>query len=94
MDKADCMSQSAGISFSSILLKEGGADPFGVGTAVRPWDNISDEMSLTKAKMEVDFEFCKKLHVPFFCFHDRDIAPEGDNLRETNKKLDEIVEFT
>lgn len=71
-----------------------GADPFGVGTAVRPWDSITDEMDLAKAKMEANFELCEKLQVPFFCFHDRDIAPEGDSLRETNKKLDEIVRFT
>lgn len=69
-----------------------GADPFGLtGAAVRPWDNISDEMDLAKAKVEVNFEFCEKLGVPFFCFHDRDIAPEADTLRETNKRLDVIV---
>lgn len=68
-----------------------GADPFGVGTAERPWDNITDPMDLAKAKVEANFEFCEKLGVPFFCFHDRDIAPEADTLRETNKRLDEIV---
>ncbi|MEN2773927.1 xylose isomerase [Acetivibrio clariflavus] len=68
-----------------------GADPFGVGTAQRPWENITDPMDLAKAKVEANFEFCEKLGVPFFCFHDRDIAPEADNLRETNKRLDEIV---
>ena len=68
-----------------------GVDPFGVGTAIRPWDNISDPMDLAKAKVEANFEFCEKLGVPFFCFHDRDIAPEASTLRETNKNLDEIV---
>lgn len=68
-----------------------GADPFGPGTAQRPWDDISDPMELAKAKMRANFEFCEKLGVPFFCFHDRDIAPEGSTLRETNKNLDEIV---
>jgi len=68
-----------------------GSDPFGVGTAQRPWDNITDPMDLAKAKVEANFEFCEKLGVPFFCFHDRDIAPEADNLRETNRRLDEIV---
>lgn len=70
-----------------------GDDPFGAGTAVRPWDDISDNMSLAKAKMEANFEFCEKLQVPFFCFHDRDIAPEADTLSETNKNLDEIVRY-
>ena len=68
-----------------------GSDPFGIGTAIRPWDDISDPMDLAKAKVYANFEFCEKLGVPFFCFHDRDIAPEADNLRETNKRLDEIV---
>jgi xylose isomerase len=69
-----------------------GSDPFGLdGAALRPWDHIADEMDLAKAKVEANFEFCEKIGVPFFCFHDRDIAPEADNLRETNKRLDEIT---
>jgi len=68
-----------------------GVDPFGAGTAQRPWENITDPMDLAKAKMYANFEFCEKLGVPFFCFHDRDIAPEADTLRETNKRLDEII---
>ena len=68
-----------------------GTDPFGVGTAIRPWDNVSDKMELARLKVEANFELCEKLGVPFFCFHDRDIAPEADTLRETNKRLDEIA---
>jgi xylose isomerase len=68
-----------------------GVDPFGVGTAERPWDNITDPMDLAKAKVAANFELCEKLGVPYFCFHDRDIAPEADTLNETNKRLDEIV---
>jgi xylose isomerase len=68
-----------------------GGDPFGPGTAVRPWDDISDPMELAKAKVAANFEFCEKLGVPFFCFHDRDIAPEASTLSETNKRLDVIV---
>lgn len=68
-----------------------GGDPFGPGTAVRSWDTVTDPMELAKAKVEANFEFCEKLGVPFFCFHDRDIAPEASTLRETNKNLDEIV---
>jgi xylose isomerase len=48
-------------------------------------------MDLAKARVEAAFEFFEKLNVPFFCFHDVDIAPEGDTLRETNKNLDIIV---
>lgn len=68
-----------------------GADPFGVGTAIRPWDHVTDAMELAFAKVEACFEFCEKLGVPFFCFHDRDISPEADNLTETNKRLDQVV---
>lgn len=68
-----------------------GNDPFGVGTAIRPWDNISDKMELAKVKVDANFEFCEKLGSPFFCFHDRDISPEADTLKETNRRLDEIV---
>lgn len=67
-----------------------GADPFGVGTAVRPWHGASG-MDLAKRRVEASFEFYEKLGIPFFCFHDRDIAPEGATLRETNKNLDEII---
>jgi len=68
-----------------------GADPFGTGTAIRPWDNVTDKMELARIKVYANFEFCEKLGLPFFCFHDRDIAPEADSLRETNKRLDEIT---
>ncbi|MFZ5989621.1 MAG: xylose isomerase [Bacillota bacterium] len=68
-----------------------GSDPFGPGTANRPWDSLTDPMDIARAKVAANFEFCEKLGVPFFCFHDRDIAPEASTLRETNKRLDEIV---
>ena len=70
------------------------SDPFGVGTAVRPWDHITDPMDQAKARMEALFEILDKLGLEYFCFHDRDIAPEGDTLAETNKNLDVIVEHT
>lgn len=72
-------------------FQQRGGDPFGTGTAIRPWDNITDQMDLAKAKVDANFEFCEKLDVPFYCFHDRDIAPEADTLRETNKNLDVIA---
>ncbi len=68
-----------------------GNDPFGTGTAIRPWDSINDPMELAKAKVEANFELCEKLDIPFFCFHDRDIAPEGDSLRESSRNLDIIA---
>jgi xylose isomerase len=68
------------------------ADPFGAGTAIRPWDHISDPLEQAKARMRALFEIASKLGVGFFCFHDRDIAPEGETLAETNKNLDAVVE--
>ncbi len=69
-----------------------GSDPFGAGTAQRPWDHLTDAMDLAFAKVEACFEFCEKLGVPFFCFHDRDISPEAETLNETNKRLDQVVQ--
>src|SRR4051812_15021200 len=69
-----------------------GSDPFGPGTAVRPWDDQGGSPT-EKALRRVDvfFELVTKLGAPFYCFHDRDIAPEGKNLSETNGILDTIV---
>ncbi|MBH8602435.1 xylose isomerase [Thermoactinomyces sp. CICC 23799] len=66
------------------------SDPFGSGTALRPWDRYQG-LDLAKARVEAAFEFFEKLGVRYFCFHDVDIAPEGSNLRETNQNLDIIV---
>lgn len=68
-------------------------DPFGVGTAQRPWyGKYSDPMDEALAKVDYAFEFFTKLGVEYFCFHDRDIAPEGDTLRETDANLDRVVD--
>ncbi|MFW5688231.1 MAG: xylose isomerase [Spirochaetota bacterium] len=69
-------------------------DQFGAGTAIRPWDSVTNPMDQAKARMDALFEILDKLGVEYFCFHDRDIAPEGETLAETNKNLDEIVEHT
>lgn len=67
-------------------------DPFGAGTAIRPYDSIDDPMDRALAKVEYAFEFYQKLGVNFYCFHDRDVSIEGDTLRETNANLDRVVE--
>lgn len=67
-----------------------GTDPFGVGTMVREWDKY-DGLDRSKARVEANFEFMKKLNIPYYCFHDVDIAPEGATLQESNKNLDVIV---
>lgn len=75
-------------------MNGGGTDPFGTVTAERPWDGLQDPMEVARIKMQGIFELTTKLHIPFFCFHDRDIAPDGDTLREANKNLDTIVGLT
>jgi len=68
-----------------------GSDPFGPGTAIRPWDDGSNSLENAERRVRVAFEFMEKLGVPFYCFHDRDVAPEGKTLKETNANLDAVV---
>jgi xylose isomerase len=68
-----------------------GGDPFGPGTLDRPWFH-GDEMQAAKAKAEAAFDFVTRLGVPFYTFHDMDIAPEGATPRETQKNVQAIVE--
>ncbi|WP_045926673.1 xylose isomerase [Bacillus siamensis] len=67
-----------------------GTDMFGAATMQRPWDHYKS-MDLARARVEAAFEMFEKLDAPFFAFHDRDIAPEGSTLKETNQNLDIIV---
>src|SRR6201994_2613563 len=68
-----------------------GADPFGPGTIVRPWEKGKDPISIAKTRMDAAFEFFQKIQAPFYSFHDRDIAPEGRTLAESNRNLDKLV---
>lgn len=68
-----------------------GSDPFGAPTMVRPWDDFSDSLENARKRARVAFEFFEKLGAPFYAFHDRDVAPEGASLSETNKNLDAVV---
>jgi xylose isomerase len=68
-----------------------GSDPFGPGTAVRPWDDGSDSVENACNRARVAFELIEKLGAPFYAFHDRDVAPEGANLKETYKNFDAVV---
>lgn len=67
------------------------ADMFGAGTALRPWEDGSNSLKMAETRARVAFEFLEKLGAPFYAFHDRDVAPEGRSLRETNRNLDAIV---
>lgn len=68
-----------------------GSDPFGLGTMLRPWDDGSDSVENAQRRARVAFEFIEKLGAPFYAFHDRDVAPEGKTLAESNKNLDAVV---
>jgi xylose isomerase len=68
-----------------------GADPFGAGTMVRPWDDGTESVKNAQNRVRAAFEFIEKLGAPFYAFHDRDVAPEGKNLKEANRNLDEVV---
>jgi len=66
-------------------------DPFGAGTAIRPWDDGTESVENAQNRARAAFEFIEKLGAPFYAFHDRDVAPEGASLKETNKNLDAVV---
>jgi len=68
-----------------------GSDPFGPGTIRRPWEAGRDAISVAKHRMDAAFEFFVKIESPFWCFHDRDVAPEGGTLAESNRNLDRLV---
>ena len=69
-----------------------GSDPFGGATFERPWMEAGDPMAMARLKAEVAFEMFALLGVPFFTFHDRDIAPEGATLAESNRNVKAIAE--
>jgi len=69
-----------------------GTDPFGAPTLKRPWDDGTNSLDNALRRVDVAFEFMSKLGVPYYCFHDRDVAPEGSSLRESNRNLDAVVQ--
>ena len=68
-----------------------GSDPFGPGTIQRPWETGRDPLTVALRRMDAAFEFFTKIQAPFWCFHDRDIAPEGGTLSISNRNLDRVV---
>ncbi|MGB0595228.1 MAG: xylose isomerase [Rubripirellula sp.] len=73
-------------------FRGGGADPFGVATAVRPWEDGTDSVENAQQRARVAFELFEKLQAPYYAFHDRDVAPEGASLAESNRNLDEVAD--
>ncbi|OJV66811.1 MAG: xylose isomerase [Clostridiales bacterium 38-18] len=79
------------MSYWHTLTGEG-SDPFGTGTMDRPWNELTG-MEKSKLRAEVGFELMSKLGIDYFCFHDLDIAPEGNSLKEKQENLDEMVAY-
>jgi xylose isomerase len=69
-----------------------GTDMFGTGTLDRPWITMADEMAGARARMAAAFEFFTKLGAPYYCFHDRDVAPEGTSFAEFRDHLDALTD--
>jgi xylose isomerase len=71
-----------------------GSDVFGDGTFDRPWNDLAlDPMLAARMKMDAAFEFFTKLGMPFWCFHDVDIAPASDTFAQTKANLETMVEY-
>ena len=70
-----------------------GSDPFGAPTIVRPWMTGADAMQGAREKADAAFELFRVLDLPFYTFHDRDIAPEGADLTESLKNFQAMVEY-
>ncbi len=70
-----------------------GTDMFGRGTADKSFGAEEGTMAHAKAKVDAGFEFMKKLGIRYFCFHDVDLVPEADDIKETNRRLDEISDY-
>jgi xylose isomerase len=68
-----------------------GSDTFGAGTMQRPWDDGSNSVANAQKRVRVAFEFIEKLGAPYYCWHDRDVAPEGKTLAESNKNFDAVA---
>jgi xylose isomerase len=68
-----------------------GSDPFGAGTMLRPWDDGTNSVANAQNRVRAAFEFMGKLDAPYYCWHDRDVAPEGATLTESNKNFDAVA---
>jgi xylose isomerase len=70
-----------------------GGDPFGPGTKAFPWLQANDPMQRAYDKMDAAFEFITKIRAPFYCFHDFDLVDEGPTLKESETRIQKIVDY-
>ncbi len=73
-------------------MRNGLADPFGGPTALMPWDDGSDSVTNALKRADVFFEFLTKMGLDYYCWHDRDIAPELENLSDSNAALEKVTD--
>lgn len=72
-------------------FRANGLDQFGSPTRLLPWDDGTTSIANAIKRVKVAFEFFEKLGFDFYCFHDRDVAPEGETLAKSNRNLDEVA---
>ncbi len=93
-EKVEGKAMSAHLRFAAAYwhcMRNGLADPFGAPTAQMPWDDGSNSLANARRRVEVFFEFLEKTGIDFYCFHDRDVAPEGATLAESHENLAAVV---
>lgn len=73
-------------------FKGTGMDPFGAPTMIHPWGQDQDPLMAAYHTADAAFEFFRKLGVKYYCFHDRDVAPEGRTVSDTHAQLTKVVE--
>ena len=73
-------------------MKNALSDPFGAGTAIRPWDDRSNSVENACRVADACFEFAGKLGIDYYCFHDRDVAPELGSLKDSNAALQSVAD--
>jgi len=73
------------------VMRNGLSDPFGGPTAVTPWDDNSDTVDMALKRADVFFEFLDKMDIDYYCFHDRDISPELNDLAKSNAALEKVT---
>lgn len=73
------------------VMRNGLSDPFGGPTAVTPWDDDSNTVDMALKRADVFFEFLDKMDIDYYCFHDRDISPELNDLAKSNAALEKVT---
>lgn len=70
-----------------------GADQFGGGTKIFPWNDGQDALAIAKQKVDAGFEIMQKLGINYFCFHDVDLISEGNSVEEYESNLTAITDY-